>query len=205
MLTRQGIVEVLTTAGVDVVGQAANAEDLLDLVRVEHPDAAVVDIRMPPTSTDEGIVAAQRIRADHPTVAVLILSHHLDAVYALRLFDENPGSVGYLIKDRVFDATVLVTALGEICAGETVIDSSIVAQLLARRRRIDPLESLTEREREVLALVAEGLSNKAIAGRTRISERTVEAHITRIFDKLSLVESPDQHRRVLAVLTLLSS
>jgi DNA-binding NarL/FixJ family response regulator len=203
MLTREGIVRLLADAGVEVVGEAEDADGLLRQVGLNHPDVAMIDIRMPPTHTDEGLVAAQTIRARHPDVGVLVLSQYVEASYALRLIQDQPERVGYLLKERVFDIATVVDALRRIVEGETVIDPTIVSRLLGRRRREDPLSSLTEREREVLALIAEGLSNRAIAARLSITERTVEAHVTQIFMKLGLPESPDQHRRVLAVLTFL--
>jgi DNA-binding NarL/FixJ family response regulator len=203
MLTREGIVRLLKEAGVDVVAEAENADDLLRLVRVGRPDAAIVDIRMPPTHTDEGLVAARRIRLEHPDVGVLVLSQYVEPSYAMRLLDEHPERVGYLLKERVFDVAVLVDALRRIGEGETVIDPTIVSRLFGRRRREDPLEELTAREKEVLGLVAEGLSNKAIAARLFVTERTVEAHVKQIFAKLRLEATPESHRRVLAVLSYL--
>ena len=203
MLTREGIVRLLRDAGIDVVGEAENAEDLLRHVRLTRPDAAIVDIRMPPTHTDEGLVATQRIRADHPDVGVLLLSQYVEPSYAMRLLEEHPQRVGYLLKQRVFDVAILVDALRRIADGETVVDPTIVARLFGRRRRHDPLAELTAREREVLALVAEGLSNRAIASRLVVTERTVEAPVTQIFLKLGLDVDPDSHRRVRAVLAYL--
>jgi DNA-binding NarL/FixJ family response regulator len=203
MLTRAGIVRLLRDAGVDVIGEAEDAEGLLRHVRVRRPDAAIVDIRMPPTHTDEGLVAAQQIRSDHPDVGVLVLSQYVEPTYAMRLLEEHPERVGYLLKERVFDVAVLVDALRRITEGETVVDPTIVSRLLGRQRREDPLAELTEREREVLGLVAEGLSNKGIAHRLFITERTVEAHVKQIFLKLSLGADPESHRRVLAVLAYL--
>ena len=203
MLTREGVVRLLEAAGVDVVAQAADAESLLREVRLKRPDVAIVDIRMPPTHTDEGLVATQRIRADHSEVGVLVLSQYVEPSYALRLLEEHPERVGYLLKQRVFDVAVLVDALRRIAEGETVVDPTIVARLFGRRRREDPLAALTEREREVLGLVAEGLSNRAIAGRLFVTERTVEAHVKAVFLKLGLDLKPESHRRVLAVLAYL--
>jgi DNA-binding NarL/FixJ family response regulator len=203
MLTREGIVHVLDEAGVHVVAQAADADDLLGQVRRLQPDIAVIDIRMPPTHTDEGLVAAQHIRAEHPTVGVLVLSQYLEPSYAMRLLEEHPEKVGYLLKERVFHPAVLVDAVTRIHDGETVVDPTIVSSLLGRRRRRDPLAGLSGREREVLSLVAEGLSNKAIAAALFVTERTVEAHVTQIFLKLGLHEKPESHRRVLAVLAYL--
>jgi DNA-binding NarL/FixJ family response regulator len=203
MLTREGIVRLLQDAGVDVVAEAEDADGLLREVRLARPDVAIVDIRMPPTHTDEGLVAAQTIRAEHPEIGVLVLSQYVEPSYAMRLIEDHPERVGYLLKERVFDVAILVDALRRIVDGETVIDPTIVSRLVGRRRRGDPLAELTEREREVLGLVAEGMSNRAIASRLFVTERTVEAHITQIFMKLRLPESPDQHRRVLAVLAFL--
>jgi DNA-binding NarL/FixJ family response regulator len=157
---------------------------------VDRPDVALVDIRMPPSHTDEGLVAAQAIRAELPQVGVLVLSEYVEPAYAMRLLQEHPERVGYLLKESVFDIA-------------TVIDPTIVSRLVGRRRRVNPLADLPDREREVLGLIAEGMSNRAIAARLFVTERTVEAHVTQIFQKLRLPESPDQHRRVLAVLAFL--
>jgi DNA-binding NarL/FixJ family response regulator len=203
MLTREGIVRLLRDADIDVVAEAEDAEGLLRHVRSSPPDVALVDIRMPPTHTDEGLVAAQAIRAEHPEVGVLVLSQYVEPSFAMRLIEVHPEGVGYLLKERVFDIATVVDALRRIVDRETVIDLTIVSRLLGRRRREDPLSKLTEREREVLGLVAEGMSNRAIATRLFVTDRTVEAHITQIFQKLQLAESADQHRRVLAVLTFL--
>ena len=203
MLTREGIVRLLEDAGVQVVAQAEDAESLVRRVRATEPDAAIVDIRMPPTHTDEGLVAASMIRTELPQVAVLILSQYIEPSYAMRLLEEHPERVGYLLKERVFDVALLVDALRRLGDGESVIDPTIVSRLVGRRRREDPLEELTPREREALGLVAEGLSNKAIAARLVVTERTVEAHVKQIFMKLGLDAKPDSHRRVLAVLAYL--
>jgi serine/threonine-protein kinase len=203
MLTREGIVHVLSQAGVDVVGQAGDAAGLLRAVDAHRPDVAIVDIRMPPGHSDEGIAAADEIHARYPEVAVLVLSQYVEPAYALRVIEEYPEGAGYLLKERIFDAAVLVDALRRLTEGETVVDPTIVAGLFGRRRRDDPLMALTARELETLALVAEGLSNRAIAERLVVTERTVEAHISQIFGKLGLEGSPDSHRRVLAVLAFL--
>jgi DNA-binding NarL/FixJ family response regulator len=203
MLTREGIVRLLRDADVDVVAEAEDAESLMRHVRLARPDAAIVDIRMPPTQTDEGLVAAQQIRAHHPEVAVLVLSQYVEPSYAMRLLEQHPERVGYLLKERVFDIAILVDALRRLADGETVIDPTIVSRLVGRRRREDPLAELTDREREVLGLLAEGLSNKAIAARLFVTERTVEAHVKQILLKLRLDVNPESHRRVLAVLTYL--
>ncbi|MCA1735565.1 MAG: response regulator transcription factor [Actinobacteria bacterium] len=204
MLTREGIVRVLREEGIEVVAEAENAEVLLRHVHLEKPDAVVVDIRMPPSHSDEGLVAAQRIRTEQPDIGILVLSQYVEPSFAMRLIEDYPEGMGYLLKERVFDGAVLVDGLRRISEGETVIDPTIVSLLVGRRRRHDPLAGLTEREREVLSLVAEGRSNKAIATRLFIAERTVEAHIQQVFLKLRLPESPDDHRRVLAVLAFLN-
>jgi DNA-binding NarL/FixJ family response regulator len=203
LLTRQGIVHLLEQAGLDVVAQADHGEALVRHVALARPDACVVDIRMPPTHHDEGLVAAQAIKRAHPDVGVLILSQYVEPSYAFRLLEDQPEGVGYLLKERVFDAVILIDALRRLVEGETVIDPTIVSRLLGRRRRLDPLADLTPREREVLGRVAEGLSNRAIASRLFITERTVEAHVTQIFQKLQIEAGADSHRRVLAVLAYL--
>lgn len=203
MLTREGITRLLTDSGIDVVGEVGDADALLHAVRTTRPDAAIVDIRMPPTHTDEGLLAAQQIHAEHPGVGVLILSQYIEPHYAMRLLEQHPERVGYLLKERVFDVANLIDALRRLGDGETVVDPTIVARLFARKRRTDPLGQLTGREREVLALVAEGLSNRAIAARLFVTERTVEAHVKQIFLKLGLAADPESHRRVLAVLAYL--
>jgi len=203
MLTREGIVRLLRDAEIEVVAEAEDAEALLRHVRNARPDVAIVDIRMPPTHTDEGLVAAQQIRSEYPDVGVLVLSQYVEPSYAMRLLEEHPERTGYLLKDRVFDVALLIDALRRIADSETVIDPTIVSRLVGRRRRTDPLAELSNREREVLSLVAEGLSNKAIAARLFVTERTVEAHVKQIFLKLGLNVNPESHRRVLAVLAYL--
>lgn len=203
VLVREGITALLRSSGVEVVAQAGDAGQLVRLVEEHRPDVAVVDIKMPPTHTDEGLVAAQRIREEHPGVAVLVLSQYLEPAYAVRLVEQHPEMVGYLLKERVFSGEVLLDALQRLVEGETVVDPTIVSMLFGRRRRTDPLAVLSTREREVLGLLAEGLSNGAIAGQLSVAERTVEAHVTAVFAKLELPDSPEANRRVLAVLTFL--
>lgn len=205
LIAREGIVRLLGGAGVDVVGEATDVDGLMRAVDSYQPDCAIVDIRMPPTGSDEGIVAAQRIHELHPEVGVLVLSQYLEPGFAMRLLEEHPERSGYLLKERVGDPAVLVDALERLSSGETVIDSAIVSRLLARRRSSDPLRDLSSRERDVLALVAEGLSNVAIGSRLFITERTVEAHVKQIFLKLRIEQAPDRNRRVLAVLAYLRS
>ena len=205
MITREGIVHLLRGEGFDVVGQASDLDGLLRAVALDAPDVAIVDIRMPPTHTDEGIVAAHQIRSEHPEIGVLVLSQYVEPTYALRLLEEHPEGIGYLLKERVFDVAILVDALRRIADNETVVDPTIVARLVGRHRKQDPLDKLTEREREVLGLIAEGLSNAAIARRLVVTERTVQAHTTQIFQKLQLEANPDSHRRVMAVVTYLQN
>ena len=205
MLLREGLAGLLTAAGFDVVGKSADAAELLRSVRLTNPDVAIVDIRMPPTHTDEGLVAAKEIRSSHPQTGVLVLSHYLESIYALRLLEEHPERVGYLLKDRVSDIAVLAEALQRLADGECVLDPTIVSRLVNRPREQSPLRELTQREREVLALIAEGRSNQATGDRLHLSPKTVETHIHQIFQKLDLVADPDSHRRVLAVLAFLRS
>lgn len=205
VLLRQGLARLLTTADIEVVAAVGDAAALEAAVAEHVPDAVLVDIKMPPTHTDEGIVAALRIRAAYPAVAVLVLSHYLDSRYALRLLDHQLGSVGYLLKDRVSDLAVLVDALQRVTEGECVVDPTIVARLMLRPRRTPLVQLLSEREHEVLSLMAEGHSNQAICSRLFLSPRTVEAHIGHIFRKLELADAPEHHRRVRAVLLYLRS
>lgn len=204
VLLREGISMLLTDAGLDVVGQVGTAEDLLRLVRDRHPDVAVVDIKMPPNYSTEGLRAAEAIRVEHRNhVAVLVLSQYVDTAYALRLVSEGEGGVGYMLKDRVSDVDDFVDAIRRVARGGLVIDPAVVAQLVDKSRRRGPLDELSDRERDVLALMAEGRSNAAIAQRLFVTSKTVEAHTASIFSKLGLLPAEDDHRRVLAVLEYL--
>jgi DNA-binding NarL/FixJ family response regulator len=205
LLLREGISRLLVEAGFQVVGLAADAEEALAQVEQHKPDVAMVDIRMPPTYSDEGLKAAQTIRANHPDVGVLVLSQHVELGLAARLLAENAAGMGYLLKDRITDLDEFAAAIRRVGAGGSALDPAIVSQLLGRRRHDDALEHITVREREVLALMAEGYSNQAIADRLVVTVRAVEKHVTSIFDKLGLPVTTDSHRRVLAVLAFLRS
>jgi DNA-binding NarL/FixJ family response regulator len=205
VLLREGLVRLLEESGFDVVGQAGDAEDLMRKVGAHKPDVAVVDVRMPPTHTDEGLRAAHRIRSEQPTTAVLVLSQYVEEAYALDLLSESTERTGYLLKDRVSDVDTFTDAVRRVANGGSALDPEVVALLLGRRRREDPLESLTAREREVLGLMAEGRSNNAIAEALVVTERAVEKHVTSIFSKLDLPPTVEDHRRVLAVLAYLRS
>jgi DNA-binding NarL/FixJ family response regulator len=201
VLLREGIARLLTEAGLEVVGQAGDAEDLLRKVNAHKPDVAIVDVRMPPTHTDEGLRAAAKIREQQPECGVLVLSQIVEDAYAAELFGDGAGSVGYLLKDRVADLDRFVESVRRVARGGTVLDPEVVAQLLGQRA--DPLGQLTPREREVLELMAEGRSNTAIAAAMVVTERAIEKHVTSIFSKLGLPPTAEDHRRVLAVLTWL--
>jgi DNA-binding NarL/FixJ family response regulator/class 3 adenylate cyclase len=203
VLLREGIARLLEDAGFEVVAQSGTAEDLLRHVGMHKPDVALIDIRMPPTQTDEGLRAAQQIRERWPDTGVLVLSQYVEPAYAMELLGENAEGVGYLLKDRVSDVDEFAAAVRRVAEGGSALDPAVVSQLVGRRRRDDPLEELTPREREVLALMAEGKSNQAIAERLVITLRAVEKHVTSIFAKLRLSATPEDHRRVLAVLTYL--
>jgi DNA-binding NarL/FixJ family response regulator len=202
-LIREGLARLLTENGVEVVAQVDDADLLLARVRDLRPDVAVVDVRMPPTHTDEGLRAAGEIRSRYPGTAVLVLSQHLELEYVLRLIDKKPERVGYLMKERVGRVEQLLDAVNRVAAGECVVDGAIVKELLARRRQVDPLEELTPREREVIALMAEGRSNQGICRTLWLSPKTVETHIRGAFSKLGIKEAPEDNRRVLAVLAYL--
>jgi DNA-binding NarL/FixJ family response regulator len=203
VLLREGLSRLLEESGFEVAGQAGDAEDLLRKVGAHRPDVAVVDVRMPPTHTDEGLRAAHRIRAEHPDTAVLVLSQYVEEAYALELLSESTERTGYLLKDRVADVETFTDAVRRVAGGGSALDPEVVALLLGRRRREDPLDALTAREKEVLGLMAEGRSNAAIAEALVVTERAVEKHVTSIFSKLDLTPTVEDHRRVLAVLAYL--
>jgi DNA-binding NarL/FixJ family response regulator len=205
MLIREGTARLLEEAGVEVVGKADDAQKLLQIVAQEHPDVAIIDIKMPPTHTDEGLVAAEQIRSSHPGTGVLVLSQYLESRYATRLLEHHPEATGYLLKERVSDIGALKDAIARIADGECVLDPTIVTRLIKRSRKTGPLDELTGREREVLALIAEGRSNHGISEILVLSPKTIEAHVGRILAKLGLDDTPDHHRRVLAVLAFLRS
>jgi DNA-binding NarL/FixJ family response regulator len=205
VLLREGLSRLLAEAGLEVVATAGEPNEMLRRVGLTRPDVAIIDIKMPPTHTDEGLVAAQEIRRLYPAVGVLVLSHYLDSRYAMRLLENLPGGAGYLLKERVSDIAVLVDALQRVHEGECVIDPTIVSRLMARRQDSGPLGELTPREQEVLSLMAEGYSNPTICGRLFLSPKTVETHVRQIFLKLGLRQPTDQHRRVAAVLAFLRS
>jgi DNA-binding NarL/FixJ family response regulator len=203
LLLREGLARLLVEAGFDVVGKAGTGEELMRLVELTRPDVVLVDIKMPPTHTDEGLVAAGEIRRGYPETGVLVLSHYLESSYAMRLLEEHPERVGYLLKERVSDVAVLADALRRIAEGESVVDPTIVSRLVHRPRDPDPLADLTERELEVLSQLAEGRSNHGVGAALFLSPKTVESHVRQIFMKLGLEGAPDDHRRVLAVLAYL--
>jgi DNA-binding NarL/FixJ family response regulator len=200
---REGLARLLAEEGVEIAAQVGDAGALIAAVERDPPDAVIVDIRMPPTFSSEGLEAAQAIRDAHPAVAVLVLSQHIDAAYAMKLVDERAERVGYLLKDRIADVAALVEALRRVCAGETVVDPGLVGELLDAPRHEDPLAELTPREREVLALVAEGRTDRGIAEALWLSPKTVETHVRTIFRKLDLPSAPSENRRVHAVLAFL--
>jgi DNA-binding NarL/FixJ family response regulator len=202
-IIREGVAHLLMESGLEVVDQVGDADALLTSVRDRRPDVALVDIRMPPTHTDEGLRAARVIRSRYPETAVLVLSQHLEPAYALRLIEERPEGVGYLMKERVGRVEQLLDAVQRVAAGECVIDRAVVDELLERRRRVDPVAELTPREREIIALMAEGRSNQGICRTLWLSPKTVETHIRSAFAKLGIKEAPEDNRRVLAVLAYL--
>jgi DNA-binding NarL/FixJ family response regulator len=203
LLLREGIARVLEASGLDVVGLAGDFDGLLKAVESARPDVAVVDIRMPPTHTDEGLRAARQIKAEFPATGVLVLSQYLDEDYVFALLGDGAQGLGYLLKDRITDGDGFVDAVRRVAAGDAALDPEVVAHLLGNKNSGGPLDQLTERERTVLGEMAEGRSNTAIAGRLFLSDRAVERHVTAIFSKLGLTATPENHRRVLAVLTYL--
>ncbi len=203
LLLREGIARVLEASGLDVVGLAGDFDALMESVAAERPDVAVVDIRMPPTHTDEGLRAAHRIRAEFPGTGVLVLSQYLDEDYVFALLGDGAEGLGYLLKHRITDGDAFVDGVRRVAAGDAALDPEVVAHLLGRTRADGPLDELNERERAVLGEMAEGRSNQAIAARMFLSDRAVERHVTAIFSKLRLSTAPDSHRRVLAVVTYL--
>jgi DNA-binding NarL/FixJ family response regulator len=203
VLLREGLARVLMDAGLDVVAQVGDARALHEAVEREQPDVIIVDVRMPPTQTDEGTRAAQELRSEYPALGVLVLSQIVEARHALRLFSERPEGLGYLLKDRVLEIDDFVEAVRRVAGGGTALDPEVVGQLLGRARPHSALDELTPREREVLALMAEGRSNQAICAKLFLSPKTVERHVHNIFSKLGLMSDPDDHRRVLAVLAYL--
>jgi DNA-binding NarL/FixJ family response regulator len=203
VLLREGLSRLLEESGFEVAAQAGDAEDLMRKVGAHRPDVAVVDVRMPPSHTDEGLQAARRIRNEHPGTGVLVLSQYVEEAYALELLSDSTERTGYLLKDRVSDVETFTDAVRRVAGGGSALDPEVVSLLLGRRRRHDPLEALTAREREVLGLMAEGRSNAAIAESLVVTERAVEKHVTSIFSKLDLPPTVEDHRRVLAVLAYL--
>jgi DNA-binding NarL/FixJ family response regulator len=203
VLLREGLARMLVESGFEVVAQVGDAEALLAAVDADPPDVCIVDIRMPPSNTTEGLEAALHLRVHHPGVAVLVLSQYVETRYAMELLAQGADGVGYLLKDRVGDVSELLAALRSVVAGRSVIDPTVVNRLVSRRRRADPVETLSAREREVLELMAEGRSNRAIGERLCLSPKTVEAHVSTIFSKLGIEGTADDNRRVLSVLTWL--
>ncbi|HEY6608656.1 MAG TPA: response regulator transcription factor [Candidatus Limnocylindria bacterium] len=203
VLLREALAASLAAAGFDVVGQAGDVPGLLRLVEAESPDVLVIDVRMPPTHTTEGLEAARAIRRTRPALGILVLSQYIETRHAVDLLRESPSGVGYLLKDHVARIADLADAVRRVAAGESVIDPEVVARLLGRPRTHTPLDELTVREREILGLMAEGRSNQGIAERLVLDPKTVEGHVTRIFSKLNLEPTSEDHRRVLAVLSFL--
>jgi DNA-binding NarL/FixJ family response regulator len=203
VLLREGVARLLEDQGFEIVAQTGTADDLMLKVRSYSPNVVIVDIRMPPTHTDEGLKAAQEIRETYPEVGVLVLSQYIEPTYAMELLAESAEGVGYLLKDRVSDVTEFAAAVRRVGEGGSALDAAIVSQLVGRRRRDDPIDQLTPREREVLEHMAQGRSNQGIANELVVTERAVEKHVTSIFGKLRLPHATEDHRRVLAVLTYL--
>lgn len=205
VLLREGIARLLTEFGFTITAQASDAEELMRALKADPPDVAVVDIRMPPTFTDEGLRAAHQIRAEHPDIGVLLLSQYVETEFAVELVSAGAAGLGYLLKDRVTNIQEFTDAVRRVGAGGSVIDPEVVSRLVGRARQASPLDRLTDREREVLALMAEGRTNQAISENLNLSLKSIEGHVRSIFTKLDLHATPDDHRRVLAVLTFLRS
>jgi DNA-binding NarL/FixJ family response regulator len=205
VLLREGLTRLLTEAGVEVVGQAGDADDLLRKTRAHKPDVVITDIKMPPGQSDEGLRAAKVIRSELPGTGVLVLSQYVEEGYAMELLGDSGEGVGYLLKDRIADVDRFLDAVRRVAEGGSALDPEVVSHMLGRRRREDPLDELTPRERQVLELMAEGRSNHAIADQLVVTERAIEKHVTSIFGKLGFRSEPDNHRRVLAVLTYVKS
>jgi DNA-binding NarL/FixJ family response regulator len=203
VLIREGLASVLREVGFEVIGQVSDAAQLLRLVEADPPDVCVIDIRMPPTHTTEGLVAALEIRRRHPRMGVLVLSQHVETHYAMELLGNNASGVGYLLKERLSHIGEVIDAIRHVAAGRSVIDPTIVSRLIGKHREQDPIATLTSRERDVLALMAEGRSNRAIGERLFLSAKTVETHVSSIFSKLEIEDTPDDNRRILSVLTWL--
>jgi len=203
VLLREGVARVLADAGIEVAASVGDADALRRVVATEKPDVAIVDVRMPPTQTDEGSRAAEAIRERHPEVGILMLSQVVEAHTALRLFGDRPEGFGYLLKDRVLEIDDFVEAVKRVARGGTAMDPQVVSQLVGKHRKDDPIDELSPREREVLELMAEGRSNAGICAKLFLSSKTVETHVSSIFSKLRLTQAPDDHRRVLAVLAYL--
>jgi DNA-binding NarL/FixJ family response regulator len=202
---RSGIARLLTDQGFEIMAEVSDADQLLKQVALDPPDVAIIDIKMPPTYTDEGLRAAEHVRETHPQVGVLVLSQHVELAYALRLLEGKPERVGYLLKDRVVDIHAFTATISQINEGGSVIDPALVAELVEKRRTADPLEALSPREREVLTLMAEGRTDRGISEQLYVTRKTVEAHVRSIFTKLDLPAAPTDNRRVHAVLTFLGS
>jgi DNA-binding NarL/FixJ family response regulator len=203
VLIREGLASLLRDAGFEIIAQVGDAQQLLQALERDRPDVCIVDIRMPPTHTTEGLVAALDIRQRFPGVGVLVLSQHVETHYAMQLLGGDASSVGYLLKDTLFDVREVIDAVRHVAAGRSVIDPTVVSTLIGKRREADPMDELTERERAVLTLMAEGRSTRAIGERLFLSPKTVEAHISSIFSKLGLDDTPDDNRRILSVLAYL--
>ncbi|MGA9113667.1 MAG: response regulator transcription factor [Candidatus Dormiibacterota bacterium] len=203
VLLREGLARMLADSGFQVAAQVGDAAALLAAVDADPPDVCIVDIRMPPTNTTEGLEAALQLRVRHPSVAVLVLSQYVETRYAMELLARGADGVGYLLKDRVGDVSELLAAIRSVAAGRSVIDPTVVSRLVGRRRQVDPMETLSAREREVLSLMAEGRSNRAIGERMFLSPKTVETHVSAVFSKLGIEDTADDNRRVLSVLTWL--